>query len=93
MNPLTKEQIKALVGSPIAPRQTKGERAEQLYPDVEYDTAIPQQWANELAKRSGALMGDIVRQMVWAYDDAHIFGRPLPLTEEAFKILEAEGLL
>lgn len=53
-----------------------------------YDTALPQQWLDKVVKESGVSYDDILSNIVWSYDDAHIFGSPCPLTVKGCAVLQ-----
>lgn len=56
---------------------TKSEAAQQLYPDIPYDCALPQDWV-DTAAASGF---DVRPHFVWGYPPGTILGLPLPLTQ------------
>ena len=51
------------------------------------DTAIPQQWADDVERVTGKYPTADGRIFVWSYDDAGIWGKPLPLTTSARELL------
>ena len=57
---------------------TKGELAAELYPDVTYDTALPQGWVDVTT-----VDFDPRRNVVWGYPKGSVMGLPLPVTTEA----------
>lgn len=56
---------------------TVGELAAQLYPDLTYDTALPQQWVDLCIDRGF----DPRSRVIWGYPNG--WGKPYPLTAEA----------
>ena len=68
-------------------RLSVGDTAKMLYPGLEFDTALPQDWVNELLAKGY----DIRAQAVWAYPAGCAFGEPFPLTEEGAAILKHYG--
>lgn len=62
--------------------KTLANLAEEKLPEElwrKYDTALPQEWVDEMIK----LGADPRGQMVWLYDGGSVFGRPYPLTDAA----------
>ena len=55
---------------------TVAEIARELYPDMQFDTALPQEWVD-------ACSFDPRGQVVWGYPSGTLRGCPLPLTREA----------
>ena len=96
-----------LIGLPhikdLSNGETKSQLAKDIYGDMTFDGALPQDWVNDLVKkiRADTTMQDVqdcpqlayhyvVSQMVWGYPDEgenHIFGLPLAVTQEAHEIL------
>jgi len=60
--------------------------AKELFPDLIFDTALPQMWLNMFKDAEY----DIVRaQTVWGYPPGEaLFGLPYPLTHSAKQVLE-----
>jgi hypothetical protein len=58
--------------------QSVKELAHQLYPDLTFDTALPQPWVDACANRGFDPRG----QVVWGYPMGFISGHPLPITVE-----------
>ena len=50
-----------------------------IEPQVPYDTALPQDWVNEVTSKGFDPRG----QVVWAYPQGTVWGLPMPLTVEA----------
>lgn len=50
-----------------------------------FDTAIPQSWADDVRKVTGKYPFGVV----WDYSDGSIFGGPVALTREAYEILHS----
>jgi len=59
--------------------ETVQEAANRMWPDVSYDTALPQGWVNTAIKQGFDPRG----QVVWGYPKHCCLGIPLPLTPEA----------
>jgi len=66
--------------------ETTGEAMARIYPSIECDAALPQDFHNSMPTQ---LFGCIV----WAYTPASNFGLPAPLTQSASNWLEAQGAL
>lgn len=71
---------------------SKHELARLLYPGKTFDSTLPQEWLNHIAKTTGESLGltyhEILFSLVWIYDsDSPCFGRPAPLTIEAYNLL------
>lgn len=62
---------------------TKGELAKQLYPELTYDTALPQGWVDAVTTSSFDPRGCVV----WGYPKGSCLGAPYPLTVEADEAL------
>jgi len=85
-------------------RETKSELAKLIYGDMTFDSALPQDWVDDLIKKVQAdvtikdvqknpqlVWSYVVGQVIWAYPkdgEGHIFGVPLAVTKEAHKILK-----
>jgi hypothetical protein len=64
---------------------SKGDLAKDLYPNITYDTALPQSWVDAMYQRG---FDDVTGQFVWGYPDPKdSHGQPLPLTTDAVSIL------
>lgn len=57
------------------------------------DTAIPQQWADDVERVTGKYPTADGRIFVWSYDFAGIWGQPIPLTVEARELLASYDAL
>ena len=62
---------------------TVGERAKELGLKS-YDTALPQEWVDDVYRETGVYPAGM---FVWCYDDARVWGAPVPLTEESVELL------
>jgi hypothetical protein len=62
---------------------TVEELAGLLYPGIAYDTALPQQWVDLVRTYDFDPRGTVV----WLYRDGDIFGRPQPLTSDAYRCM------
>jgi len=62
---------------------TKDELARALYPGIPYDTALPQEWVDLM----GTYDWDPRSSVVWLYREGDIYGRPAPLTSDAYRHL------
>lgn len=51
-----------------------------------FDTALPQGWVDDFYKKMN-IWPAACGMYVWCYDEARYFGKALPLTEEAEKLL------
>lgn len=67
---------------------TVGELAELLYPGATFDYAMPQFWVDDMVKAGFDPRG----QVVWLYEKGSSFGRPAPLTAEAYMALRPGAL-
>ena len=72
--------------SDLPANTTVGELAAALYPDIPFDTALPQPWVSECINRHGF---DPRGQFVWGYPAGNCIGQPMPLTKEAARGLPA----
>ena len=61
--------------------------AESIYPDLTFDTALPQDWVNAMTQSGFDPRG----QVVWGYPPRCSFGQPYPLTLEAILALAARA--
>ena len=68
-------------------RVTKHQRANKLYGQYTFDTALPQNWVKDMICMTGHTHGEIVSQFVWLYFDHDAFGQPAPLTLEGCEML------
>jgi hypothetical protein len=50
-----------------------------------FDTALPQEWVNEMRRSWGI---DVRGRFVWMYDDARTFGAPGPINAEGDALME-----
>ena len=64
-------------------RITKQERANHLYSQYTFDTALPQDWVNSVVIQTGRTHEEVVSQFVWLYFDHSSFGQPAPLSLDA----------
>jgi hypothetical protein len=65
---------------------TKGELASLVYPDITYDTALPQPWVDQCQE----LGFDPRPCFVWGYPPgSSVMGQPLPLTKEGARDIPA----
>jgi hypothetical protein len=64
---------------------TKAEACKMFGVEV-YDTALPQQWFDEMNGIFGP-DSDILSHFVWSYDESRIIGAPRPLTEAGCSML------
>lgn len=53
--------------------------ASQLYPNLIFDTSLPQQWVDLVTDRGFDPLGSVV----WGYPGTNFCGQPFPLTAEA----------
>lgn len=49
-----------------------------------YDTALPQDWADDFHAATGAWPNGMI---VWSYDGAGVFGRPVAVSDEGARLL------
>jgi hypothetical protein len=77
------------------PYTTKGEAAQAAGLKV-YDTALPQDWLDDVVNRLAPFGPQPARTQiyetirigtVWCYDTARVFGAPVALTDEANRLL------
>ena len=61
--------------------------AELLYPGITFDTALPQEWVNNLLDHGDDIRGKVV----FAYPEGCVFGIPYPITTEGANILRRHG--
>jgi hypothetical protein len=69
----------------------KDELAEIIYPDIIFDTTLPQLWVNDVIEGVGKIslpFPEPVPHFVWGYPPGYVFGIPLPLTTKALTWLE-----
>lgn len=64
----------------IPPGTTKYDLGKQLYPDLTFDTALPQPWVDMMVT---GYYFDPRLCVVWGYPPGNAFGNPYPLTQEA----------
>lgn len=50
-----------------------------------FDTAIPQGWVDDVREKTGK---PFPFGFVWDYSDGSIYGKPFPLTKDAYALLE-----
>ena len=65
---------------------TVRERCEQMGLKA-YDTSLPQPWVDMMRDRHGV---DVLGKVVWSYDEAGVFGRPVGLTPEGVAMVELD---
>ena len=58
---------------------TKGDLIARVAPQVQCDTALPQDWVNHVTSKGFDPRG----QVVWSYPHGTVWGLPMPLTVEA----------
>ena len=63
---------------------TKDELAAQIYPDTQYDTALPQPWVDHCQAKGFDPRGTVV----WGYPTGYAMGKPMPLTMQAARKLQ-----
>lgn len=64
---------------------TVTELANQIYPNLVYDTALPIDWVRLCTTRGFNPVG----QVIWGYPLRSLWGQPYPLTQEACLALAA----
>ena len=74
----------------LSTMETVGNLAKRLYPDVTFDTAMPQYWVDTMQRDYHF---DPRGQVVWGYPNGSIFGIPLPLTREALTFLTEKVMI
>ena len=74
--------------TPNTPDMTKGDFAKDIYPDITYDTALPQPWVDQIMRECNF---DPRPCVVWGYPKGSCFGMPLPLTLAAADFLSDLG--
>ena len=52
-----------------------------------YDTALPQPWVDDMRYKHGV---DVLGHVVWSYDNAGVFGKPIGLTPEGVAMVELD---
>lgn len=62
----------------VPPNSTKADAATLLYPNVPFDTALPQRWVDATLAETGF---DVRPHFVWAYPPNSCLGEPYPLTQ------------
>jgi hypothetical protein len=67
---------------------TVGEAARYCYPNITYDTALPQEWVNAMQQEAEF---DPRGCVVWGYPKGTVMGIPLPITREAADTLADLG--
>jgi hypothetical protein len=55
---------------------TVGEVASTVYPEMTYDTALPQEWVDAVTRRGFDPRGHVV----WGYPKGSLGGQPYPIT-------------
>lgn len=55
----------------------KAELAEQRYPGMTFDCALPQGWVDQVNQQ----VSNVVGHFVWLYPKGNLFGIPAPVTE------------
>ena len=63
--------------------ETVGQAAERMYPDVTYDTALPQTWVDAHLNDGTEVLG----HFVWLYPSGSRFGMPAPITVEGVQMM------
>lgn len=70
-------------------RESKVARANHLYGNYTFDTALPHDWVDSVVKKTIYTHEQVVSQFVWLYFNHNACGQPAPLTLEGCDILEA----
>jgi len=63
--------------------ETVGQAAERMYPDVTFDTALPQTWVDAHQDDGTEVLG----HFVWLYPSGSTFGMPAPITVEGVQMM------
>ena len=63
--------------------ETVGQAAERMYPDVTFDTALPQTWVDAHQDDGNEVLG----HFVWLYPSGSTFGMPAPITVEGVQMM------
>jgi len=70
---------------------SKGELAERLFPQLTYDTALPQPWINEAVEVTGMKYSQLLSTVVYLYPPEYQYGIPAALTRETYQALNSIG--
>jgi hypothetical protein len=65
----------------------KFELTEQLLEGITYDTALPQDWLDEIVRITNEDYHEVLFSFVWVYEEGYIYGRPFALTELGNRVL------
>ena len=63
--------------------ETVGQAAERMYPDVTFDTALPQTWVDAHLNDGTEVLG----HFVWLYPEGNLMGMPGPITVEGVQMM------
>ena len=69
--------------------RSKEDRAKELYGITTYDTALPEQWVQDVCDCLNLPRGIVLSSFVWLYPNGSFVGEPAPLNLEACDILSA----
>lgn len=69
---------------------TKEEAFKNRYKDFngDIDYALPQKWVDQVIEYFGCCYARITGQFVWVYSEQYLFGKPLPITEDADALIK-----
>lgn len=67
---------------------SKGELAKRLFPQLTYDTALPQSWLNDAVISTGMEYSQLLSTVVYLYPPSHRYGIPAALTRETFQVIK-----
>ena len=66
----------------------KSRQAGKLYPDLTFDSALPQPWVDEMLR---VYEFDVREHFVWGYPSGSFIGGPFPVTQIGADWLEERG--
>ena len=67
---------------------SKGDICKNLLKDFTFDYALPENWVQDMKSKLKVEYHYITCQFVWGYPKGNFFGCPVPLTEDAQRLIQ-----